>query len=516
MDRDAVKRTTDLDALRGLALALLDENDHLHQRLAELTARLQKAEGTDAASLQQEIDLLKQKLASRERALFAPSSEKRPRDPREPEREPAPRVGHGPTPQPGLPVVHERLSLDEPDMTCPACGGRLLEWKGQTEDSEAITVIEREFHLVKRARQKYRCTCGACVETTPAPLKVVPGGRYDTEFAVCVAVAKYADHLPLERQVTMMARQGLSVTSSTLWDQIEALARVLQPTAAALHAFVLSHPVVGMDETRWPILHNERETWTAWAVTCARAVSHRILESRSAVSAAAVLGDFSGDLMVDGYAVYPLLRKRLDALNAERNTGRVLRLAFCWAHVRRAFFECEAAHPEVADLLLLIGQLYLVEREVKALALPEPEHLAALADARATRSRPVVDRILAWMQAQHPLPRSGLGKAITYTLNLWPGLVRFLHEARIPLDNNGTEREIRPLAVGRKNHYGSKSRRGTEVAALFYSLTESARLNGVDPVRYLNEAALRALNIPGTVTMPWDLPAAPPNQADST
>jgi len=357
----------------------------------------------------------------------------------------------------------------------------------------------------------HRTTC-ACVETTPAPLKVVPGGRYDTEFAVCVAVAKYADHLPLERQVTMMARQGLSVTSSTLWDQIEALARVLQPTAVALHAFVLSHPVVGMDETRWPILHNERETWTAWAVTCARAVSHRILESRSAVSAAAVLGDYSGTLMVDGYAVYPLLKKRFDALNAERSTGRALRLAFCWAHVRRAFLDCEAAHPEVADLLRLIGELYLVEREVKERDLPQPDHLVALTEARAIRSRPVVDRILAWMQAQHPLPRSGLGKAIAYTLNLWQGLLVFLHDPRVPLDNNGTEREIRPLAVGRKNHYGSKSRRGTEVAALFYSLTESARLNGVDPTRYLNEAAYRALNIPGTVTMPWDLPA----EANST
>jgi len=109
------------------------------------------------------------------------------------------------------------------------------------------------------------------------------------------------------------------------------------------------------------------------------------------------------------------------------------------------------------------------------------------------------------MHAQRVLPQSGLGKAIAYTDGLWPGLVRFLDDSAIPLDNNATERALRGVVVGRKNHYGSKSLRGTQVAALFYSLLESAKLIGVDPAAYLAEATRRAIANPGTVTLPIDL-----------
>ncbi len=94
---------------------------------------------------------------------------------------------------------------------------------------------------------------------------------------------------------------------------------------------------------------------------------------------------------------------------------------------------------------------------------------------------------------------------MTYTSKLWPGRTRFIEDPRVPLDNNATERSIRGIAVGRKNHYGSKSQRGTEVAALYYSLVESAKLTGIDPVTYIEEAAHRAIANPGTATLPHDL-----------
>ena len=98
-----------------------------------------------------------------------------------------------------------------------------------------------------------------------------------------------------------------------------------------------------------------------------------------------------------------------------------------------------------------------------------------------------------------------MAKAVEYMLSLWPGLTVFLTDPRIPIDNNHAEREIRGVVVGRKNHYGSKSKRGTEVAAIFYSLFESARLAGIDPKAYLLEAARRAIRAPGAVTLPADL-----------
>ncbi len=106
---------------------------------------------------------------------------------------------------------------------------------------------------------------------------------------------------------------------------------------------------------------------------------------------------------------------------------------------------------------------------------------------------------------QRALPRSSLGKAIAYTSGLWPGLVRFLANPKIPLDTNGVERALRGVVVGRKNHDGTTSKRGTRVAALFYSLIESAKLCGVEPRAYLGAATRRAIRNAGAVTLPRDL-----------
>ena len=91
------------------------------------------------------------------------------------------------------------------------------------------------------------------------------------------------------------------------------------------------------------------------------------------------------------------------------------------------------------------------------------------------------------------LPQSALGKAITYTANLWNGLVLFLEDQCIPLDNNASERSVRGPVLGRKNFRGSRSARGMEAAALFYSLIESAKRCGVEPRAYLLAATQAAL-----------------------
>jgi len=103
--------------------------------------------------------------------------------------------------------------LPEADRVCPQCGGTLTELAGQTEDAEEITVVERQFVLVRHRRQKYRCCCNGHVATAPGPLRLaaradVRGARYSPEFAVEVAVSKHSDHLPLERQVRIMQREG--------------------------------------------------------------------------------------------------------------------------------------------------------------------------------------------------------------------------------------------------------------------------------------------------------------------
>ncbi len=498
----------DPEILRQVAVLLERENDKLHAKLQALTAELARLRGDARPAAELELEFLKELLAQRERVLFGPSSEQRPRPTTAASSPPpAARSGHGPTAQPTLPTIDVVHELAAADLTCPQCGGTLREMPGQTEDAEEITVVERRFVLLKHRRKKYRCACNGCVDTAPGPLRLavrpdVRGRRYSPSFAVEVAVGKYLDHLPLERQARVMAREGLTIESQTLWDQIEALATVLQPTYDALRRYVLTAPVVGADETWWRLLQGpESPRWWAWSVTREDAVTYTILESRSQDAARRVLDGYHGIVLADGYGAYDALAR----------AGPGFTLAHCWAHVRRKFVEAEPHYPApCAEVLDLIGQLYAVERACPgADPAASEETRAATLDLRARlrreQSTPIVEAIRAWAYQQRALPESSLGKAIAYMLGLWPGLTRCLDDPRIPLDNNATERGLRGMVVGRKNHYGSRSKRGTEVAALFYSLIESAKLCGVEPKAYLLQATRAALENPGTVTLPHAL-----------
>ena len=486
-----VSTEADIERLRQVAELLQAENDRLHHRLLQLTAELSKAQGGDADRLQLELQLLKEQLHQRNQALFGTSSEKRSRSGKNSEEEPAaPRTGHGPRPQPSLPIEEVVFELDDADRMCPKCGGELSEMAGQFEEADVVDVVSREFRIQREKRQKYVCSCGECIETALGSDKPIPGGRYSLAFAATVARDKYEDHIPLARQVKQMARAGLRVTSQTLWDQILALSRHLAPSHEALRPFVLEDTVVGMDETPWRLLaKGKTKKWWVWSLCRPEAVYYAIAPTRSTQEIKALLGDYSGVVMCDGFSSYPSFVHR-------REGPGDLVLANCWAHVRRYFVKAEPNYPVAQEMIDLIGQLYVLEAGAD---------LGERTSIRQEKSRSVVDEIQAWLLLQRVLPKSSLGKAVAYTSKLWPGLTRFLDDPRVPLDNNATERSIRGIAVGRKNHYGSKSQRGTQVAALYYSLVESAKLTGIDPVTYIQEAARRAIANPGTATLPHDL-----------
>jgi hypothetical protein len=233
--------------------------------------------------------------------------------------------------------------------------------------------------------------------------------------------------------------------------------------------------------------------WQVWTAATPDAVYYRIQDSRGTDAAEAMLGGFAGIVMCDGYKVYSNLAKRQPGLI----------LAHCWAHIRREYKAIEDFFPKpIAEVLALVDELFAIER----LCPQAPEGHALRRQLRAERSRPIVAKIQQWALSVETLPASGLAKAIAYMGGLWTGLCRFLDDPRIPLDNNLAERENRRPVLGRKNHYGSRSLRGTEVAALFYSLCESACLNGLDPQAYLEHAACCALR-GETIPLPHELRA---------
>ena len=487
----------DLETLRQISLLLDRENQRLITKTLELTAEVARLRGVaDPAQLQlaalQELEQRRAQVFQRDASASSEPSSRPPQPPP---------PGHGPRPQPTLPVVEIRHELPVDDRQCPACGGELMEMAGQVEASERVTTVKLTYQVEHHRRQKYRCRCNGAVVTAPGPAQVVPGSRYAPEFGVGVAVAKYADHLPLERQVKMMAREGLAIESQTLWDQLNAVAHHLAPTDAALGCRVLEAPVINVDETRWPILGSRTPAkGTVWGVRSPTIAFYRILPGKSAAEGRHLLAGYRGIVVADGFAVYQVLAR----------DGPAFTLAHCWAHTLRHFDDIAEQWPVAcADIAGLIGELYAIERLVPA---PFPGDDAAHSlryQLRTERSRPVLDRIWQWATVQVGLPRSEFGKAVRYMLERWEGLTRFVDDPRVPLDNNAIERALRGPVVGRKNHYGSRSRRGTEVAALFYTLCETAKLVGIDPHAYLLRALYAAMARPGVITYPEDLVPTP-------
>lgn len=482
-----IDQIQDPEKLRQVAVLLDRTVDDLQERVKILTFEIAQLRGEAMAQVNFSFSL-----AAVQKALDGPAAKPEKKTSRRPDQ-----PGHGPSPQANLPLVEQVHELPEAERGCSACGGTLDPMEGQYEESEEITVTERSYTLVLHRRQKYRCRCNGCVATAPGPLKPIPGGRYSLDFAVHVAVQKYADHLPLERQVQMMAREGLQVTSQSLWDQIEAAARVLKPTYEAIGAWLMAQSLLHADESGWlQIGDTGKPKWTAWLICNSKATWIRIASSKSEAEGRRLLNGYQGTVVADGYQVYKQLARGRDPDSPGYH------LAHCWAHVLRKFRDDVPADSRRSWILERIGALYKTEEEIVRESGEDPIlHLTL----RQERAEPILEEIRLWAYAQGGLRRDEFGKALAYMLRHWDGLTRYLEDSAVPLDNNPAERALRDLVVGRKNHYGSHSQRGAEVSALFYTLIGTAKLCGLQPDEYLREAITAALRTPGAVTLPSQL-----------
>jgi len=474
-----VERESDLEQLRRVALALKTANQHLAEALARKCRELDALKGNDG-ELQRVLAFVeaetKKAQAAAEAAGQPAAKAKRP---------PRARETSGPTPQPRLPVVEKVFELDEADRACPSCGGRLAPMGDQFEESELIDVVQIEYRLIQVKQQKYACRCGGCVETALGPERAMPGGRYSLDFAIKVALDKYLDHLPLARQVAIMDRAGLVITPQTLWDQTLALARRLEPVSEALLAYVKAQPVIGLDQTGWPRLERDAgKPWQMWCLTAPGVVVHRIRDDKSAATFTDLVGDYRGVIVCDALATH----------EAGAREGPGIVLAGCWAHAFRRFDEAKPDHPEAEVALERIGALYEIDERGGG-------DLARIAELRRAEAPAVLAQLKDWLWGQAALKTLSIGKAAAYTICNWDRLTRFVDDPRVPLDNNATERGIRGPVVGRKNHYGSKSRRGTWVAATLYTVLETAKRHDVPPAAYLRAAVLAADD--GRALLPW-------------
>lgn len=479
-----LRRETDIEQLRRVALAQQVQIEQLLRVLSAQAAELGALKGNDK-ELQEKLALVEQ-LTRQSQGIAAQIDALSPgaRGKKKPKK---PREKFGNTEQPKLPVVEQLFELDDADRVCPSCGGELSPMKDQFEASEMIDVVEVSYRVVKVKQQKYACKCGGCIDTALGPERVVPGGRYSLDFAIKVAIDKYLDHIPLARQERILRRHGLEVTSQTLWDQVHALGRRLESASRALLARVLAEPVVGLDQTGWPRLDGKGDKpWQMWCLTAPRAVVHRIRDDKGADTFKDLMGSYRGIIVCDALKTHEAGARGNDAIA----------LAGCWAHVYRKFEEAAPNHPEANLAMKWIGELYAIDERAG-------DDLEKKAELRRTESAQILATMKTWLWSQAALKTLSIGNAAAYVVANWDRLTRFVDDARVPLDNNATERGIRGPVVGRKNHYGSKSKRGTEIAAVFYSLLETAKLCGVDPARFLREAALADAR--GELLLPHDL-----------
>jgi transposase len=401
-----------------------------------------------------------------------------------------------------LPAHLERYEVlvDLEDKSCPCCGGSLHPIG--IEETERLDAVPLHLRVRVTKRPIYGCRhCAEAVLQAPAPDSAIPGGLPTEALLAHVAVSKYNDGLPLYRQAQILERDGLHLDRATLSDWMGRTAWWLTPLWQRLLDSVLSSPKLFCDDTRLPVLApGKGKTRTGYLWGLARddspwqgelppAMVYVYTEDRVWDRAREVLADYTGVLQVDGWGGFKRLTGKQDAILEDATP---VTLAFCWSHGRRQFFEIHQSSPSpiAGEVLRRIAELYCIEDAIRG---QPPDTRRAV---RQDRSRPKVDALKVYLDEQ--LARiSGkmpVAKAIRYMLSHWTGLCVFLTDGRVELDTNTIERLHRIVATTRKSALFAGADSGARSWAIFTSLIQSAKMNGLNPFEYLKDVLERIVS----------------------
>jgi transposase len=380
--------------------------------------------------------------------------------------------------------------LHEPVFAC-RCG--CTDPKRLTKLGEDVTeVLEKipaRLKVIRHVRPRYACRACEAILQAPAPDLPVEKGRPGPGLLAHVLVSKYLDGLPLYRLSVILAREGVEIERQTLADWVGRGAWWLRRLAEAIGTYALSQGIVWTDDTPIAVLAPGRgrtrqgRFWVyafdprPWRGHGAAAAFYRYSPDRKGERPREHLENFEGWMHADGYTGY-------DALTQPRGNRppQVIHVA-CMAHVRRKLFEVfEATRSPIAETALQrIAALYAIEAEINGK--PAEQRLAE----RQARSKPLLDALHAWLltQRRRLSGKATLGKAMQYALNRWDALARYVEDGRLSIDNNLAERQLRGIALTRKNFLFLGSDTGGERAAIIYTVAETAKLNGLDPEAYI-------------------------------
>ena len=417
-------------------------------------------------------------------------------------------------------LPRERVVVPGPTV-CACCGGGRLRKLGETV-TETLEVIPRQWMVIQYVREKMTCRDCEKISEPPAPFHVTPRGWAGPNLLAMLLFEKFGQHQPLNRQAERYAREGVSLSLSTLADQVGAGCVVLEPLLRRIESHVFTAERLHGDDTTVPVLaKGKTDIGRCWVYVrddrpfgggAPPAAMFYYSRDRGGEHPRTHLARWSGVLQADAYGGYAQLYE------PARTPGPIQEAA-CWAHARRPFFAladiAESARRKANDKTLAvisplaleavrrIDQLFEIERKINGRGADERMSM------RQEMSAPLVADLEAWMRDERAkLSRgSDIAKAMDYMLKRWPSFSRFLDDGRVCLSNNAAERGLRGIALGRKSWLFAGSDRGGQRAAAMYSLIVTAKMCDVDPQAWLADVLARIAGHPANKLdelLPWN------------
>lgn len=392
----------------------------------------------------------------------------------------------------GVPVEEVLCELPEAELICPECGCP-LEQIGKEFIREEFKFTPAKGCLIRYYAATYKCPdCtegmtddkGALFAKGPVPAPLLKNSFASAAVVAWTIYQKYVNAVPLYRQEKDWAMQGISLSRTTLANWIIRTTRkYLEPLYEHVHRSLVKRQFLMADETRVQVLNEEgRAAQTdsfIWLIrsgedSLAPLVLYRYTQTRAKYNAVSLLKGFTGYLETDGYPGY-------------NDLPGVTRCC-CWSHVRRNFFDAipkgsqlDMSQPPV-QALQFIDKLFAVEKVSRQKGHDYKQRY----EFRQKYAVPLLEAFWRWLDKQKPVKGSRMDKAVNYAQNRKPHLMTYLEDGRCSLSNNESENLIRPFALGRKNWLFSSTPEGAQASAMCYTLIELAKLNGVNPLKYMH------------------------------
>lgn len=386
-----------------------------------------------------------------------------------------------PTTMPYIEHIHD---LNDADKQC-ACGCALTHIGN--ESSEQLDVLPQVTYRVINIRKKYACkSCEDTIITAKLPKQPFPKSMATAGLVAAVIDAKFNRHLPLYRQEDMFKSMGAEISRTNLGNWVLKAAERLKPIVDQMVEQIKKYDVAYADETVLQVLNEQGKLSTSTSYMWLfgggppekRCFVYQYHSSRQEAIASAFFDSFEGYLHADCYSAYVNLDK-----------SRIKHVA-CMAHARRYFIDIVKAtknKPGIAKSAVeWFAKLYAIEKKLKI----DHASIEQIKQARMTEAKPILNEFKQWLLAQHKtaLPKSPLGKALFYSIKHWDSLTQYINDGRLEIDNNRSERAIKPFVIGRKNWLFNTSTKGADASSILFSLVQTCKEHDVDVFAYFKYA----------------------------